>query len=86
MIDKLGYQELNSINEMDNKIPGDLLALDIRRCLHYLEEITGEITMMISWIIFFRSFVLGSRPPSGFTNGLSSHKALCLNFRPDSYG
>jgi len=28
---------------MDNKIPGDLLALDIRRCLHYLGEITGEI-------------------------------------------
>ncbi|HNR17271.1 MAG TPA: tRNA uridine-5-carboxymethylaminomethyl(34) synthesis GTPase MnmE, partial [Chitinophagaceae bacterium] len=29
---------------LDDKLPGDLLALDIRRCLHYLGEITGEIT------------------------------------------
>ncbi|MCR6721414.1 MAG: hypothetical protein NVV59_14285 [Chitinophagaceae bacterium] len=28
---------------LDNKLPGDLLALDIRRCLHYLGEITGEV-------------------------------------------
>jgi len=29
---------------LDSRLPGDLLALDIRRCLHYLGEITGEIT------------------------------------------
>ena len=29
---------------IDDKISTDLLALDIRRCLHYLGEITGEIT------------------------------------------
>ena len=29
---------------LKEKLPGDLLALDIRRCLHYLGEITGEIT------------------------------------------
>src|SRR5215831_5389701 len=29
---------------LHEKLPGDLLALDIRRCLHYLGEITGEIT------------------------------------------
>src|SRR5574338_207700 len=29
---------------LDEKIPGDLLASDIRRCLYYLGEITGEIT------------------------------------------
>ncbi|MBX2925266.1 MAG: tRNA uridine-5-carboxymethylaminomethyl(34) synthesis GTPase MnmE [Chitinophagaceae bacterium] len=28
---------------MDNNAPGDLLALDIRRCLHYLGEITGQV-------------------------------------------
>ena len=27
---------------LDDKLPGDLLALDIRRCLHYLGEITNE--------------------------------------------
>ena len=31
-------------NGLDNKLSGDLLALDIRRCLQYLGEITGEIT------------------------------------------
>src|SRR5262249_53337327 len=31
-------------NGLDGQIPGDLVALDIRRCLHYLGEITGEIT------------------------------------------
>jgi tRNA modification GTPase len=30
-------------NGMINNITGDLLALDIRRCLHYLGEITGQI-------------------------------------------
>nr|WP_287421433.1 hypothetical protein [Candidatus Brachybacter algidus] len=28
---------------MDSGISGDLLALDIRRCLHYLGEITGRV-------------------------------------------
>ncbi|HWR34065.1 MAG TPA: tRNA uridine-5-carboxymethylaminomethyl(34) synthesis GTPase MnmE [Chitinophagaceae bacterium] len=27
-----------------NKLPGDLIALDIRRCLYYLGEITGDIS------------------------------------------
>lgn len=39
---------LNSLHDiqqgMENNLPGDLIALDIRRCLHYLGEITGEIT------------------------------------------
>ena len=29
---------------LDNEIPGDLLALDIRRCLQYISEITGDIS------------------------------------------
>ena len=28
---------------MDNQLTGDLLAIDIRRCLHFLGEITGKI-------------------------------------------
>ena len=35
---------LNDIKSgMDNQLTGDLLALDIRRCLHYLGEITGQV-------------------------------------------
>ena len=44
---------------LDNQLPGDLLSLDIRRCLHYLGEITGEITNeeQLSWI--FGKFCIG---------------------------
>ena len=44
---------------LDNGLPGDLLALDIRRCLHYLGEITGEVTNeeQLSWI--FGKFCIG---------------------------
>jgi tRNA modification GTPase len=44
---------------MNNKIPGDLLALDIRRCLHYLGEITGEITNEDQLDYIFSKFCLG---------------------------
>jgi tRNA modification GTPase len=44
---------------LDSGLPGDLLSLDIRRCLHYLGEITGEITNeeQLSWI--FGKFCVG---------------------------
>ena len=44
---------------LDNKLPGDLLALDIRRCLHYLGEITGEVSNdeMLDYI--FSKFCIG---------------------------
>jgi len=51
---------LNEIrNGLDNNLPGDLLSLDIRRALHYLGEITGEITNeeQLSWI--FGKFCIG---------------------------
>jgi tRNA modification GTPase len=51
---------LNDIRAgLDNGLPGDLLALDIRRCLHYLGEITGEVTSeeQLSWI--FGKFCIG---------------------------
>jgi len=56
-------QVASSLNDiragLDNNLPGDLLALDIRRCLHYLGEITGEITNeeQLSWI--FGKFCIG---------------------------
>lgn len=44
---------------IDNKLPGDLLALDIRRCLHYLGEITGEITNEDQLDYIFSKFCIG---------------------------
>ena len=44
---------------MDNRIPGDLLALDIRRALHYLGEITGEITNEDQLDYIFSKFCIG---------------------------
>lgn len=44
---------------LDNRIPGDLLALDIRRCLHYLGEITGEVTNEDQLDYIFSKFCIG---------------------------
>ena len=44
---------------LDEKLPGDLLALDIRRCLHYLGEITGEITNEDQLDYIFSKFCIG---------------------------
>jgi tRNA modification GTPase len=46
-------------NGLDNHLPGDLLSLDIRQALHYLGEITGEVTNaeQLSWI--FGKFCIG---------------------------
>jgi tRNA modification GTPase len=46
-------------NGLDNKLPGDLLALDIRRCLYYLGEITGEITNEDQLDYIFSKFCIG---------------------------
>ncbi len=46
-------------NGLDNRLPGDLLALDIRRCLHYLGEITGEITNEDQLDYIFSKFCIG---------------------------
>ncbi len=51
---------LQDIKEgLNNKLPGDLLALDIRRCLHYLGEITGEITNDDQLDFIFSKFCIG---------------------------
>jgi len=46
-------------NGMDNNIPGDLLALDIRRALHYLGEITGQVTNEDQLDYIFSKFCIG---------------------------
>lgn len=53
-------QSLNDIADgLQQKIPGDLLALDIRRCLQYLGEITGEITNEDQLDYIFSKFCIG---------------------------
>ncbi len=47
------------LNAMNNQLPGDLLSLDIRRCLHYLGEITGEITNDDRLDYIFSKFCIG---------------------------
>jgi tRNA modification GTPase len=53
----------NSIEDilkgLDARVPGDLLALDIRRALHYLGEITGEITTDDQLDYIFSKFCIG---------------------------
>ncbi|MFP5041344.1 tRNA uridine-5-carboxymethylaminomethyl(34) synthesis GTPase MnmE [Parasediminibacterium sp. JCM 36343] len=44
---------------MDNNLPGDLLALDIRQCLHYLGLITGEVTNEDQLDFIFTKFCIG---------------------------
>jgi tRNA modification GTPase len=44
---------------LDDLLPGDLLALDIRVCLHYLGEITGEITTEERLGYIFSKFCIG---------------------------
>lgn len=44
---------------LDENIPGDLLSLDIRRCLLYLGEITGEITNEDQLDYIFSKFCIG---------------------------
>jgi tRNA modification GTPase len=53
-------KSLNDIHTgLDNALPGDLLALDIRRCLHYLGEITGDITNEDLLDYVFSKFCIG---------------------------
>lgn len=44
---------------LSSKLSGDLLSLDIRRCLHYLGEITGEITNEDRLDYIFSKFCIG---------------------------
>jgi tRNA modification GTPase len=44
---------------LQDKLPGDLLALDIRQCLHYLGTITGQITNEDQLDFIFSKFCIG---------------------------
>jgi len=44
---------------MNENIPGDLLALDIRQCLFYLGNITGEVTNEDQLDFIFSKFCIG---------------------------
>jgi tRNA modification GTPase len=46
-------------NGLDNHISGDLLSLDVRRCLHYISEITGDITNENVLDYIFSKFCIG---------------------------
>ncbi|MCU7547878.1 tRNA uridine-5-carboxymethylaminomethyl(34) synthesis GTPase MnmE [Chitinophagaceae bacterium LB-8] len=51
---------LQDITEgLNSQLPGDLLALDIRRCLQYLGEITGEVTNDDQLDYIFSKFCIG---------------------------
>ncbi len=53
-------QSLSEIKTgLDNNIPGDLVALDIRTCLHYISEITGDITNETVLDLIFSQFCIG---------------------------
>jgi len=53
-------EALNEVRQgLESKIPGDLLALDIRRSLQYLGEITGEITNEDQLDYIFSKFCIG---------------------------
>src|SRR5215210_531135 len=57
---RLVHQSLLDIQKgMDVNISADLLSLDIRRCLHYLGEITGEITNEDQLDYIFSKFCIG---------------------------
>ena len=61
------YESLRLVNQslqevfqgLQNNIPGDLLSLDIRQSLHYLGEITGEVTNEDQLDYIFSKFCIG---------------------------
>ncbi|RYG45122.1 MAG: tRNA uridine-5-carboxymethylaminomethyl(34) synthesis GTPase MnmE, partial [Chitinophagaceae bacterium] len=53
-------QSLQDIRHgMQTGLPGDLLSLDIRRALHFLGEITGEVTTEDKLDYIFSKFCIG---------------------------
>ena len=50
---------LRGIEGVDNQLPSDLLAMDIREALHHLGEITGEITTDEILGNIFKNFCIG---------------------------
>jgi len=61
------YDALSNVGEslrrvesgLKEGIPGDLLAVDVRHAIHYLGEITGEITSDEILGYIFKNFCIG---------------------------
>jgi tRNA modification GTPase len=61
------YESLHKVSEslsrvlsgFENQIPDDLIAIDIRQAIHYLGEITGEITTDEILGNIFKNFCIG---------------------------
>jgi tRNA modification GTPase len=47
------------IDNLENQLPEDLIAMDIRQAIHYLGEITGEITSDEILGTIFKNFCIG---------------------------
>jgi tRNA modification GTPase len=58
-LQKLSLALLDVQKGLDENIPGDLLALDIRQCLFYLGNITGEVTNEDQLDYIFSKFCIG---------------------------
>jgi tRNA modification GTPase len=58
-LQKVQHSLKDVVAGLENKIPGDLLALDIRQSLQYLGEITGEITNEDQLDYIFSKFCIG---------------------------
>ena len=58
-LQKVEFSILSIQKGMDQHIPGDLLAIDIRQCLYHLGEITGEITNDDQLDFIFSKFCIG---------------------------
>lgn len=58
-LEKVQEALVDIVQGLNNKLPGDLLAADIRTCLHYLGEITGEITNEHQLDYIFSKFCIG---------------------------
>ena len=50
---------MNVIEGIDNQVTNDFVAMDIRQALHYLGEITGEITTDDLLANIFSKFCIG---------------------------
>jgi tRNA modification GTPase len=54
------FKSLQDIKEgMGKGLSGDLIAIDLRRCLHFIGEITGEITTEDQLDLIFSKFCIG---------------------------
>ncbi len=58
-LQKLAASLADVQNGLDDQITSDLLALDIRQCLHYLGTITGQITNEDQLDFIFSKFCIG---------------------------